>query len=165
MSSIERLVNRHISSLALIMWPYARLATRATLPVASPRRTGPRVSISGTWKGRGSATSVLGSRIVCRGQIDNAPARRHSDVSLSDDASVTGSVTLLCSSLPYKCLGVRRHYCVARSFVGLQLGERMERRKTARVWRVSLYGATSYCWRSLGSSCLEIMENAIPGSV
>lgn len=69
------------------------------ITVASPRRTGPRVSISGTWKGRGSATSVLRSRIVCRGQIDSAPARRHSDVSLSDDASVTESVTLLCSSV------------------------------------------------------------------
>ncbi|CAL1676248.1 unnamed protein product [Lasius platythorax] len=32
MSSIGRSVNRYISGLALIMWPYARLATRATLP-------------------------------------------------------------------------------------------------------------------------------------
>lgn len=33
MSSIEHSVNRYISGLALIMWPYARLATRATLPL------------------------------------------------------------------------------------------------------------------------------------
>lgn len=32
MLSIGRLVNRYILGLALIMWPYARLATRATLP-------------------------------------------------------------------------------------------------------------------------------------
>lgn len=70
-----RSVNRYISlsGLALIMWPYAT-GNEGDITVASPRRTGPRVSISSTWKGRGSATSVLGSRIVCRGQIDSASA-------------------------------------------------------------------------------------------
>lgn len=81
------------------------------ITVAAPRRTGPRVSISGTWKGRGSAASVLWiSRIVCPRQIDTE-ATPTSDVSLSDDASApleTNSVPLLCPfhrrSLPPPCV-------------------------------------------------------------
>lgn len=66
-------VNRGISPVGVDN--VAAFRNEDDISVATPHRTGPRVSISGTWKGRGSATSVLGSRIVCLRQIDRSDAK------------------------------------------------------------------------------------------